>query len=166
MMKAQTNFSPRLLLSLACAACLAAPVQAADAGSQETSAKPAAKGKSAKPSRKLDLSGQPRTGKASYYGPGFEGKPMADGTPMNPHADIAASRTLPLGTVAEVVNLENGKSAVVEIRDRGPYVDGRIIDVSTGVAKKLDILEDGVVPVEVRPIELPSGDDEPLTAQR
>lgn len=80
---------------------------------------------------------------------------MADGTPMNPQANIAASRTLPLGTKAEVTNLENGKSEVVEIRDRGPYVDGRIIDLSPKIADSLDITEQGIASVEVRPIEIP-----------
>jgi rare lipoprotein A len=86
---------------------------------------------------------------------------MADGTPMNPHANIAASKTLPLGTKVQVTNLENGKSSTVEIRDRGPYVDGRIIDLSTGVAEKLDMIEPGVVPVEVKPIELPPSQEKP-----
>jgi rare lipoprotein A len=94
-------------------------------------------------------------GKASYYGRQFSGKKMADGTPMNPRADIAASKTLPLGTKAEVKNLETGKKAVVEIRDRGPYVEGRIIDVSPKVAEDLDMKKDGVAPVEVTPIEIP-----------
>lgn len=106
----------------------------------------------------LDRSGEARTGKASYYGKQFHGKTMADGTPMNPEANIAASRTLPLGTKAEVVNLNNGKSEVVEIRDRGPYVDGRIVDVSPKVAEKLDMKEDGVAPVVVKPIEVPLPD--------
>ncbi len=105
--------------------------------------------------RKLDRSGKVRKGRASYYGKGFAGKKMADGTPMNPHTNVAASKTLPLGTKAEVTNLENGKSAVVEIRDRGPYVDGRIIDLSPKTARKLDLIEAGTAPVEVRPIELP-----------
>jgi rare lipoprotein A len=109
-----------------------------------------------KPSAKADLSGKPRRGKASYYSRRFAGRKMADGTPMNPDADIAASRTLPLGTKAKVTNLENGRSAVVEIRDRGPYVDGRIVDLSPKVAKRLDIEEEGVAPVEVQPLELPS----------
>jgi rare lipoprotein A len=106
----------------------------------------------------LDRSGKPRRGKASYYGKSFHGKTMADGTPMNPDANIAASRTLPLGTKAEVTNLENGKSEVVEIRDRGPYVDGRIVDVSPKVAEKLDMKEDGVAPVVVTPLEVPQSD--------
>jgi len=112
------------------------------------------------PSQKqaLDRSGKPRKGKASFYGPGFEGKPMADGTPMNPHASVAASRTLPLGTKARVTNLENGKSSVVEIKDRGPYVDGRIVDLSPKTAKQLGMVKQGVASVEVAPIAVPQAD--------
>ena len=106
-------------------------------------------------SKKVDRTGKPRKGKASYYGKEFHGRKMADGTPMNPEANTAASRTLPLGTKAKVTNLENGKSEVVEIRDRGPYVDGRIVDVTPKVAEKLDMKEDGVATVEVKPIEIP-----------
>ncbi|HYD78484.1 MAG TPA: septal ring lytic transglycosylase RlpA family protein [Paucimonas sp.] len=111
------------------------------------------------PAKKLDRSGKPRTGKASYYGRYFHGKTMADGTPMNPNAAIAASRTLPLGTVAKVTNLENGESAVVEIRDRGPYVDGRIIDLSPRIARQLGFVEQGIAAVEVQPLELPPADE-------
>ncbi|HEY0847562.1 MAG TPA: septal ring lytic transglycosylase RlpA family protein [Noviherbaspirillum sp.] len=121
-----------------------------------------AEGKSDKPAaqeqKPIDRSGEPRKGKASYYGKQFHGKKMADGTPMDPDSNVAASRTLPLGTKAEVTNLENGKSEVVEIRDRGPYVEGRIVDVTPKVAEKLDMKEDGVAPVEVRPIEIPPAD--------
>lgn len=106
----------------------------------------------------LDHSGKVRQGKASYYGPGFHGKPMADGTPFNPRSNAAASRTLPLGTRAVVTNLENGKSAEVEIRDRGPYIEGRIVDVTPRTAEKLDMKTDGVVAVEVTPIEVPMPD--------
>lgn len=102
-----------------------------------------------------DRSGKPRKGKASYYSHKFSGKKMADGTRMNPNANVAASKTLPLGTKARVTNLNNGKSAVVEIKDRGPYVDGRIVDVSPKVARQLDMDEEGVAPVEVKPIEIP-----------
>jgi rare lipoprotein A len=107
---------------------------------------------------KLDHSGQAHRGKASFYGGPFAGKKMADGTPMNPKADIAASKTLPLGTVARVTNLENGKSSTVEIKDRGPYVDGRIIDVSPRVAEKLDMKRQGVALVVVAPIAVPQED--------
>jgi rare lipoprotein A len=98
---------------------------------------------------------RPQHGKASYYGKEFYGRKMADGTKMNPHSNIAASKTLPLGTVAEVTNLENGKSEVVEIRDRGPYVEGRVIDVTPKTAQELGFKEDGVVPVIVKPIQIP-----------
>ncbi|MGH8808994.1 MAG: septal ring lytic transglycosylase RlpA family protein [Noviherbaspirillum sp.] len=67
----------------------------------------------------------------------------------------AASRTLPLGTRATVTNPGNGKSAEIEIRDRGPYVDGRIVDVAPKIADKLGFREQGIALVEVRPIELP-----------
>lgn len=128
----------------------AAAQPAADKGPRAKAAK-----SQKQPAAKSKHSGKKQRGKASYYGPGFAGKKMADGTPMDPEADIAASKTLPLGTQAEVKNLETGKSAVVEIRDRGPYVDGRIIDVSPKVAEKLDMKEEGVAPVEVVPLDIP-----------
>ena len=106
----------------------------------------------------LDRSGEPAKGKASYYGKEFFGRTMADVTPMDPDSNIAASRTLPLGTTAKVTNLENGKSAVVEIRDRGPYVEGRIVDLTPKTAEQLDMKKEGVVPVEVVPIEIPQRD--------
>jgi rare lipoprotein A len=106
----------------------------------------------------LDRSGKARKGEASYYAKKFSGRKMADGTKMNPESNIAASTTLPLGTKAEVVNLENGKKAQVEIRDRGPYIEGRIVDLTPKVARELDITEQGVASVEVRPIEVPQAD--------
>jgi rare lipoprotein A len=101
----------------------------------------------------VDRSGKARKGMASYYR--GKGKKMADGSRFNPNANTAASKTLPLGTKARVTNLETGKSEVVEVRDRGPYVDGRIVDVTPKVADKLEMKKDGVAPVEVKPIELP-----------
>jgi rare lipoprotein A len=106
----------------------------------------------------LDRSGKTRKGKASYYGRNFYERKMADGTQMNPQSNVAASKTLPLGTKARVTNLENGNTEVVEIRDRGPYVKGRIVDVSPKTADKLGLKEDGTAPVEVKPIEVPQPD--------
>jgi rare lipoprotein A len=94
-------------------------------------------------------------GEASYYGKEFFGRKMADGTRMDPQSNIAASKSLPLGTIAEVTNLENGKSEIVEIRDRGPYVEGRIVDVTPKTAQDLGFKEDGVAPVVVKPIDIP-----------
>jgi rare lipoprotein A len=155
-MKVLTSSFFRILLAFLCSIGVAIPVYA---GGKTTSSDIALQKKKTK--TKIDRSGKPRKGKASYYSRRFAGKKMADGTPMNPNANVAASKTLPLGTKAQVTNLENGKSAVVEIRDRGPYVDGRIVDLSPKVAKNLDIQEQGVAQVEVKPLELPSssGDD-------
>jgi rare lipoprotein A len=102
-----------------------------------------------------DRSGRPQVGEASYYASRFAGRTMANGEPMRPHSNNAASRTLPLGTRALVTNLENGRSAVVEIKDRGPYVKGRIIDLSPATAERLGMLDDGVVKVEVLPLFVP-----------
>jgi rare lipoprotein A len=143
-----------IVIALACG--LGAAAWAGPPADTAPSDQPSATKKPDKPA--LDRSGKPRRGKASYYGKSFHGKKMADGTPMDPNANIAASRTLPLGTKAEVTNLENGRSEVVEIRDRGPYVDGRIVDVSPKVAEKLDMKEDGVAPVVVTPLEVPQPD--------
>lgn len=106
----------------------------------------------------LDHSGKARKGKASYYGPEFYKKKMADGTKMNPQSNAAASKTLPLGTKARVTNLDTGNSEVVEIRDRGPYVKDRIVDVSPKTADKLGLKKDGTARVEVKPIEVPQPD--------
>lgn len=106
----------------------------------------------------LDRTGKTRKGTASYYGKNFYSKKMADGTPMNPQSNVAASKTLPIGTTAKVTNLETGASAVVEIRDRGPYVANRIVDVSPKTADKLGLKKDGTAPVEVKPVEVPQAD--------
>ena len=92
-------------------------------------------------------------GLASYYSPRLAGRTMADGTPLRLDSDSAASRTLPLGTVARVHNLANGRSALVTIRDRGPFVKGRIIDVSPATARHLGMLQRGVVKVAVTPLQ-------------
>ncbi|MFL9906582.1 septal ring lytic transglycosylase RlpA family protein [Paraburkholderia sp. RL17-337-BIB-A] len=106
----------------------------------------------------LDRTGKARKGRASYYGRNFYTKKMADGTPMDPQSNIAASKTLPIGTKARVTNLQNGASEVVEIRDRGPYVKNRIVDVTPKTADKLGLKEDGTAPVVVKPIEVPQAD--------
>ena len=114
---------------------------------------PAAKG------HRLDHSGKSEVGKASFYARKFAGRKMADGTPMDPRDDNAASKTLPLGTKALVTNLETGQSAVVTIQDRGPYVDGRIVDLSPATAEKIGLKrEDGLATVEVAPIAVPQPD--------
>ncbi len=106
----------------------------------------------------LDHSGRKQKGRASYYSHHFAHKKMADGHRMNPHSNVAASKSLPLGTTAMVTNLENGKSVMVKVEDRGPFVDGRVVDVSPHVAGQLGIEKKGVVPVVVKPIAVPQPD--------
>ena len=108
---------------------------------------------------KLDRSGQKRTGKASFYADHYSGKTMADGTPMRLYSNNAASITLPLGTTARVTNLETGRSAIVTIRDRGPYVRGRIVDLSPATARKIGLeRKQGLTKVEVAPLTVPLSD--------
>ena len=99
--------------------------------------------------------GRAQRGKASVYASSLRGRRMADGTPFNPASNAAASKTLPLGTTARVTNVENGRTTVVQVRDRGPHRAGRIIDVSPGTADALGMTRDGVAPVAVAP--LPDG---------
>ena len=113
----------------------------------------------------IDRSGRKESGRASYYAKGFAHRKMADGRRMNPNSNIAASKTLPLGSVAKVTNLSNGKTAIVKIEDRGPYVGGRVVDLAHKVADQLELKEKGVVPVEVKPITVPqAGGDMKLGA--
>jgi rare lipoprotein A len=107
----------------------------------------------------LDRSGRAKVGIASFYADSFSGRKMADGTRMQPQGNNAASRTLPLGTTAMVTNLETGKRAIVTIRDRGPYVGGRIVDLSPATARKIGITpQKGLAKVEVAPLEVPMRD--------
>lgn len=95
------------------------------------------------------------TGIASWYGPGFHGNLTANGEIYDMNGISAAHKTLPFGTMVRVVDLETGRSVVVRINDRGPFVDGRIIDLSKGAADKLGTIERGVVPVGVRIVRWP-----------
>ena len=81
------------------------------------------------------------------------GHTTASGERMNPSALAGAHRSLPFGTKVRVDNLSNGKSVVVRINDRGPFVRGRVIDVTQGAAKKLGMIRSGVAPVKVTVVE-------------
>lgn len=106
----------------------------------------------------IDHSGRTEKGRASFYAGHFARRKMADGDRMNPNADVAASKNLPLGSVAKVTNLTNGKTATVLIEDRGPFAPGRVVDVAPKVAHELELAEKGVATVEVKPITLPRPD--------
>lgn len=90
-----------------------------------------------------------QTGEASWYGPGFHGKTTANGETYNQNALTAAHRTLPFDTRVRVINMDNGKSVVVRINDRGPYVGNRVIDLSRRAAREIDMIETGVARVRI-----------------
>lgn len=89
------------------------------------------------------------SGMASWYGPGFHGNQSASGEIFNQNAMTAAHRSLPFGTRVQVTNLDNGRTAVVRINDRGPFAHGRVIDLSAAAARVLGLMQSGVAPVRV-----------------
>jgi rare lipoprotein A len=93
-------------------------------------------------------SGETIVGYATYYGPGFHGKKTASGEVFDMYGMTCAHRTLPFGTVLLVTNLSNNKSVEVRVNDRGPFIEGRILDLSYGAAKKIDL--DGKELVRIR----------------
>ncbi len=98
-----------------------------------------------------------KTGEASWYD--FDGQKTANGETMNARRLTAAHPTLPFGTKVVVENVDNGRTVMVRVNDRGPYADGRVIDVSKEAARKLGMVEDGVTEVEVAPLPTDSIDD-------
>jgi rare lipoprotein A len=108
--------------------------------------------KATPPHPNIDVQGRPvssETGLASWYGPPYSGRKGADGTVYDQNAMTAAHLTLPLGTVVRVTNLATSQSAVVRITDRGPFVRGRIIDLSLAAAKAIGVYLPGVARVRV-----------------
>ncbi len=94
-------------------------------------------------------------GKASYYAEKYHGRKTASGETFDMNALTAAHRTLPFGTVCRVTNLSNQKTVNVKINDRGPFIEGRIIDLSKGAAKALDALQSGVIEIKIEILHLP-----------
>ncbi|MFP2899362.1 septal ring lytic transglycosylase RlpA family protein [Corallococcus sp. 4LFB] len=88
-------------------------------------------------------------GIASFYGPGLHGRPTASGEKFNQNALTAAHRTARFGSCVKVMNMENGRQVEVRVNDRGPFVDGRIIDVSKAAAKALGMLDKGLARVRL-----------------
>lgn len=91
---------------------------------------------------------------ASWYGPGFHGKLTANGETYNQMALTAAHKELPFGTFLRITNQKNGKSVIVRINDRGPYIEGRDLDLSKGTALALGMVKKGVIKVSVEEITL------------
>jgi rare lipoprotein A len=101
-----------------------------------------------------------QVGLASFYGPGFQGEETASGESFDQREMTAAHRQLPLGSVVRVTNLENGRSVVVRINDRGPYGKnyrkGTVIDLSKQAARRLGFIRDGLVRVRIEVLRLPN----------
>ncbi len=93
-----------------------------------------------------------QTGKASYYGDKFHGRPTASGAKYDKRKFTAAHRKLPFGTKLKVTNLNNGKSVIVEVNDRGPFSKGRIIDLSRAAAEKIGMIQAGVISVRIESV--------------
>jgi rare lipoprotein A len=95
-------------------------------------------------------------GKASYYAEQFHGRKTASGETFNMNALTAAHKSYTFGTYLRVTNLSNGRSVIVKVNDRGPFVRGRIIDLSKKAAKELQMLRTGTANVRIEKIETPS----------
>ena len=96
-----------------------------------------------------DAEGFVQYGKASWYGEDFHGKPTSSGEIYDMYVESAAHKTIPLGTYVKVENLSNGKEIVVKVNDRGPFVKGRVIDLSYAAGKELDMIGHGVVDAKI-----------------
>ena len=101
------------------------------------------------PSSSVEVSGS-ETGMASFYAESYNGKKTANGEIYRSSALTAAHKTLPFGTKVKVTNLANGKTVKVRVNDRGPFIAGRIIDLTRKAAKKIDMVNAGVVKVKIR----------------
>jgi rare lipoprotein A len=155
-----------MVLILACTSCGLASTPPAQSPAAQSLAEPPASAAQQEaqhlaqlppvvPGRYLDRSGRIEKGRASYYAHYFDHRKMADGHRFNPNSNVAASKTLPIGTTAKVTNVRNGRSALVKVEDRGPHVPGRVVDLTPKVADQLGMKKVGVTPVEVAPVAVP-----------
>ena len=108
------------------------------------------------PSRTHDKVLYSETGLASWYGPPYHNRRASNGEIYNMNALTAAHRTLPLGTKVRVTNMKTQSSVVVRITDRGPFIEGRIIDLSMAAAKEVDVWRPGTAPVRIDVLETPA----------
>jgi rare lipoprotein A len=96
------------------------------------------------------------TGLASWYGPPYHNRRGSNGEVYNMHAMTAAHRTFPLGSIVRVTNVKTGSSALVRITDRGPFIPGRVLDLSLAAARKLDVWQPGIAEVKVELMQSPA----------
>lgn len=149
-----------ILLAILGAACVSAPRYTSDQKAPRKKSRPTRQmtpPTTRPPSMKV-RPGAVFVGVSSFYGPDFHGKLTANGEVYDMYGLTAAHRTLPLNTIIRVTNLENNKNLIVRINDRGPYIQGRMLDLSYGAAKKLGFVAQGTTRVKIEVIEV--GDDE------
>ena len=115
-------------------------------------------GKNYSSNNKFNVNKKVYTGVSSWYGQDFHGNLTANGEVYDMYGITAAHKEFPLNTVARVTNLDNWKSIILRINDRGPYIDGRILDCSYGAAKKLGFIKAGTANVEIKVIEWGDGE--------
>lgn len=108
-----------------------------------------------KPTVLPKANGKVLQGKASYYGPGFHGKKMANGEVFDQHAMVCAHKTLPFGTRLRITHIETGKAVDVVVKDRGPYKGDRILDLSLGAARRIGLEKAGVANVRAEILSQP-----------
>jgi rare lipoprotein A len=119
-------------------------------GEEEPAGKKANRsGAASKPKKPIPTRGAYQVGMASYYAHEFHGKPTANGEIFDMNGLTAAHRELPLGTYIRVIHLGNGRKVVVKVNDRGPFIEDRILDLSLGAARHLDMIEEGVAEVKI-----------------
>jgi rare lipoprotein A len=135
------------LISIGCAA--KRPVSAAPAAPPSTAGTPSPPARLPKAPPTPAPAGYSEAGNASWYGKPFDGRRASNGEIYDMHKLTAAHRTLPFDTMVRVTNLNNGKSTVVRITDRGPFIENRIIDLSFAAAREIDSVGPGVVPVRL-----------------
>jgi rare lipoprotein A len=104
-------------------------------------------------------------GIASWYGEAFHGNPTASGEIYDMYGMSAAHRIMPLGSMIRVTHLENGRTVQVKVNDRGPFVRGRVLDLSYGAALALDMVRQGTAPVRFQVVGVPPGFGRPYTVQ-
>jgi rare lipoprotein A len=121
---------------------------AAENGNEESNAEPAI------PAGATPLATE--TGRASWYGPPYHNRRGSNGEVYNMHAMTAAHRTVPLGAIVRVTNLKTGHAALVRITDRGPFIPGRVLDLSLAAARKIDVYLPGVAEVKVEVMQTPA----------
>ena len=143
-----------LLIAMILGGCTPAPIYKGGVGTSNPIKENRTEHKSQPPAKAEPWPLAVQQGLASYYGQEFHGRKTASGEIFDMQALTAAHRTLPFGTMVKVTNLKNSQSVIVKINDRGPFVEGRMIDLSQGAARKIGI--DGVEQVRLEIIQQPN----------